>query len=349
MPGDDTGKPRAPLNRQLALQQFVERVAPRRFPDTSQIDDAAAKVVAALEERDVVPLLLKGRALSVLLYRSGEHRSYSDVDLLVGPEDLAVAQQVLAGLGYAKAPSLEDVGGVIHATVWMRTDPGTGSLLSLDLHARLPGARAEPEVVWEALGTHRIWIDVSGHRAAALDRPGQAMHLALHAAQHGAGYAKHLEELSLALERWPDPIWATAASLAETVGGLQLFAAGLRLVQEGELAAATLGLPATGELDWALRNRQGRPRGTFHLQAMREAESAWDALGILRRSLLPSRSWIVREHRWAAVSPLLLVTAYAAHVVRTPVWALRAFLYRKRANRNAQGSQQSVRDDGAPH
>ena len=47
----------------------------------------------------------------------------------------------------------------------------------IDLHWRLPGSRASPDVAWEALTVRRAWVEVGGLRAAALDRCGQALHI----------------------------------------------------------------------------------------------------------------------------------------------------------------------------
>jgi hypothetical protein len=66
------------------------------------------------------------------------------------------------------------------------------------------------------------------------------MGLALHAAQHGPKYVKGLAELALGLERWPTEVWEAAAQLAARTGAMEAFAAGLRLVPEGAVAALSV-------------------------------------------------------------------------------------------------------------
>ena len=203
----------------------------------------------------------------------------------------------------------------------------------VDLHRWLAGAEKSPAAAWDALVARRTWIEVGGRRAAVLDRPGQAMHLAMHAAQHGPAYERQLGELALALERWPADVWDSAAELAGEIGATPAFAAGLRLLPRGAAEARRLGLPSTAELDWKIRHRATRPRGTFHVQALAEADGLGERLRILRRALLPSRAWIMHEHPWARQGGLRLVAAYAGHLARAPAWAARAWRFRRAARR----------------
>ena len=319
-----------------ALHEFAARFAAPSSGVTRTLDAVAAQVLAAFRQAGVEALLLKGRALAILLYRAGEQRDYSDVDLLVAPDDLDAAEATLRGLGYENASSalgIDDIGGVVHADTWIRATPGSNDQAMIDLHRWLPGARATPGKAWEALAARRTWIEIEGRQAAVLDRAGQAMHLATHAAQHGPAFPKHVDELALALERWPADVWDSAALLAQEIDATEAFAAGLRLVPEGAEVAERLALRSTAELDWTIRHRHARPRGTFHLQALADARGARERVRILRRSLLPSQAWIMHQHPWARAGGLRVIAAYGAHLARAPGWAARAWLFRGRARR----------------
>jgi hypothetical protein len=308
-------------------------------PATAAVDAAAAEVLTAFDENGVDALLLKGRALGALLYEGGERTGYADVDLLVAPPHLSSAEHVLAGLGYSVDEAnrwIDDIGGIAHARSWVRTDRGPLDQRIVDLHWKMPGSCASPTIAWEALTAQRTWIDVGGHRAATLDRGGQALHLAIHAAQHGPGFARTLDELSLALARWPVEVWASAAALAQRVEATPAFAAGLRLLPEGAELASRLELPPTAQLDWTIRNRGGQPRGTLRLQALLELDSLSDRLELARRSLLPPQAWIIHEFRWARAGSPLIVAAYAFHWLRLPLWAARGWRHRLRARRAAR-------------
>jgi Uncharacterised nucleotidyltransferase len=321
------------------LQDFVARVAPRFPAPTGPLDAAAAEAVTAMHDVGVDVLLLKGRALAASLYLQGETRGYSDVDLLVSPDRLAAAERVLTGLGYRNVDEIQgidDVGGVVYAATWMRSPSGRWDDVMIDLHWGLPGARRPAEITWQALWAQRRPIDVGGYTASTLNRRGQAMHLAIHAAQHGAGFQKPLDELALALERWGEEVWQGAATLAYEVDAQEAFAAGLRLLPEGAWFASRLRLPPTDELDWTIRNRELRPRGTFHLSAFTEARGVLARGRILRRSLLPGRAWITYQYRWAEDDRILLAAAYGIHLLRMPVWAVRAWRFRARGRRSSR-------------
>jgi hypothetical protein len=312
------------------LAEFVERARGRSCQ--AQLDAAAVDVLAAFEAVGVRPLLLKGPALARTLYTPTEHRGYSDVDLLVSPADLPRARRALSGVGFKHAEEvfgIDDVGGILHSETWSRRgEDEWGGPLLIDLHWRLPGCEASADATWRTLVLHRSWIELNGRQVAVLDRVGLALHLAIHAAQHGPGDLKAIADLTRGLERWPLTAWRAAASLATELEATRNFAAGLRLVPIGADVANKLGLPPTDELDWAIRHRELRPRGTFHFQALARARGARARADVLRRSLLPSREWIAWEYPWAHRSRARLVAAYGAHLLRVPLWAARAWRYR---------------------
>lgn len=300
------------------------------------MDRAAAGLFRALGPAGVDALLLKGPALERALYRGGEGRSYVDVDVLVAPADRAAARTTLSELGYVDVHErlgIDDVGGVVHAEAWLRGPDRDDQGTLVELHLWLPGATADPQVVWDALDGCRDWVEVDGVRVPCLDRPALALGLALHAAQHGPSYVKGLAELAFGLERWPADVWEAAAGLAARTGAVEAFAAGLRLVPEGVELVGALDLPATERADWEIRNASLRPRGTFHLRAFVDAAGVRARLSVLRRSLFPKRAWIMSEQPWASRGGWRVSAAYAVHVARAPLWALRAWRFSRRSPR----------------
>jgi Uncharacterised nucleotidyltransferase len=321
------------------LDEFVHRVAVRSDPAdlTRELDAAAADVFGAFAAARVDALLLKGPALAALLYTRSEVRSYSDIDLLVPPRDLSKARATLAELGYENAGDefgIRDVGDVVHAENWLAAGPG-GTYRLIELHLWFPGSRAAAPAAWERLAEHSTEIELCGRRVPVLNKAGQAMHLALHAAQHGSSYLRGGQELALALERWPVGVWNEAAGLAAEIDAIEAFAAGLRLLPPGAELAEALGLPATDQLDWRIRHVATRPRGTFHLQALADKPSLLTRAVVLRHALLPSREWIAHEYRWVRKGGARLVLGYALHLMRAPAWAVRAWRFRRRSRRAA--------------
>ena len=154
----------------------------------------------------------------------------------------------------------------------------------------------------------------------------------MHAAQHGPAYERQLGELALALERWPADVWDSAAELAGEIGATPAFAAGLRLLPRGVAEARRLGLPSTAELDWKIRHRAARPRGTFHVQALAgrrfgRATARFAPRVAAEPSMANARASVGAAGRAGAVA------GYAGHLARAPAWAARAWRFRRAARR----------------
>jgi hypothetical protein len=261
------------------------------------------------------------------LYDVPEQRRYGDIDILVAPDDRPAARAALEELGYKNASELvavDDIGGVIHGETWV----GRYSIV-VDLHFRLAGAKADAQSAWEALKSGATCIELGGKQVPILDRPGLAMHLAMHAAHHGDAYLKGRRELLRGLDRWPLEVWREAGRLAAEVDATEAFAAGLRLVEPGAELAETLGLPSTSRRDWELR-QIARPRGRFHLQAFLQARDLRTRAHVLRRALLPHSGWIVRQYPWARDRRAGIFAAYLLHIARSPAWGLRALRFHRR-------------------
>jgi hypothetical protein len=68
-------------------------------------------VLAALTEAGLLTILLKGAALAYTLYPDPALRPMSDLDLLIHPQDLKQAVQVIQSMGYRKMESTSGKGG----------------------------------------------------------------------------------------------------------------------------------------------------------------------------------------------------------------------------------------------
>ena len=316
------------------LETFVASLSVEGGDASGVLEPAAVTLFSAFRQQGIDALLLKGAALDRLLYTGDEHRSYSDLDILVCPAHQRQADELMLSLGYRNGSDrlgIDDVGEVVHAETWM--SPIGIASHEIDVHRWLPGATAPPPAAWDALWQRHTTIDIQGEAVPVLDRAGLALHLAVHAAQHGPAYAKGIRELSLGLQRWPSEVWTAAAELARAVGAVTDFGAGLRLAPGGVVLAAALRLPDDLARDWEIRHLDERPRGAFHAQAFSERATLRERASLLRRALLPNPRWLTVEFPWLRRSRLLLPAAYLLHLARAPLWASRAWNYRRRARR----------------
>src|SRR5215218_6100219 len=157
------------------------------------VDTVTAEVITALRDAGVRPLLLKGPSIAGWLYRDGVARPYGDSDLLVSPGSYRRAGAVLRELGFRSLGYLSQQHS--DSDAWTRSDHAY-----VDLHRSLVGAGASPEIVWkEVAAANTQLLRVGGTNVEVLGIPGRALHVALHAAQHGVDDEQPLQDLRRAV------------------------------------------------------------------------------------------------------------------------------------------------------
>ena len=308
------------MSRSPELTSWDDRAVAER---TLAVDTLARRVFAQLAARGCDVVMLKGRSTAAALYGPGESRGISvDVDLLAPPSAGEPVAAVLTELGYAPRPYRAPGE---HATTWMRS-----GLPDVDVHETLAGLLAHPEEVWAALNEHRSELSVAGIKLPVLDRAGLALHVTLHAAQHGRDGGRPIRDLERAVARIGDSDWQEAARLARRLDGAAAFGAGLRLVADGRELAERLAIPKTQSLLVAAR-ADSVPAGTRYL-----------AHAIEQRGVLPR----ARAALWAIVPPPAVMRGWypdsslPAADIRRPVRVLRrapaVFRELRRARRRSQ-------------
>jgi hypothetical protein len=299
-----------------------------------RIDAATAEVLRAFAAAGIDCVLLKGPTLTSWLYTADARRSYLDSDVLVRPGHESAAEAALQQLGFERVwdqAALPDWWHE-HGSDWSRPADG----VRVDLHRSLPGLGAEPEAVWSALVAAPETVPVAGHEAPALPIAGRALHVSLHAVQHGADWGKGRGDLERALAVADEATWREAAELAARLDGLDAFATGLRLTPEGEQLADRLGLPMPASVDVALR-ASAPPPAALGFEQMAQARGVRARLGMAWHKLFPPREFLEHWDPRARESRGRLALARA----RRPLWVLasapRGFRAWWRARRAVRG------------
>jgi hypothetical protein len=281
-----------------------------------RVDAGAAEVLRMFDQAGVQAVLLKGPSIAGWLYAEGEPRTYLDCDLLIAPAAGRAAAQVLQSLGYRR--SFDDRGMPgwwrEHAGVWVRDGDG----LTVDLHSALPGIGVAAEAAWSTLAADTDSVTVAGYRAPTLALPARALHLALHAAQHGVGWARPIADLERALAAGDDQLWITAAVLAEQLEATDAFATGLRLCAAGASLATRLALSTERSVDAELRAVSAPPLA-LGFERLARAGGNRARLCIVLRKLVPPADFVRHWDPRAAEGRLALLRAY----LRRPLWLLR--------------------------
>jgi hypothetical protein len=294
------------------------------------LDAAAAEVTGALGRRGVPCRLLKGAATAGWLYED-EARSYVDVDLLVPPSHLERAEDALRALGFVPAegdPPRAD--RPRHARVWER-----GAAV-VDLHTTLAGIQIDPQQAWDTLAAAVEEVGVGRARIQTLDVPARALHVALHAAQHGARSPQALADLERALARLPDETWRASEALGRRLDALPAFVAGLSLVPDGEALAARLGVGGLSSVEADLRTRVAREEtlgSALGFEWLAGTRSARERAAFVALKLAPPPTMMRRRLGLARRGRLGLGAAYAVRLVRLAPHAAAGFIAWRRARR----------------
>jgi hypothetical protein len=291
------------------------------------VDAMASEVVRALDRAGCSSILLKGTTLQRELHSDGSLRRYVDADLLVSPRDVDAAGAVLAALGFKLVLDHRDHLTIVepHAQEWGRPPAN-----KVDLHWRVPGVGAPASDAWGLLEAHTVPLPIGNVTARGLDRVGIALLTALHAAHHGPGLRKPLDDLARALDQFDGGVWRQAALLARRLDATDAFVGGLRLSSAGEALARDLRLPAIGSSQRALMVSSAPP-GSLGL--LRVLVARGDRVRMVRDTLFPGPELMRQNYPLARRGRRGLVLAHCGRLLAR-AWSLPAALH---AVRDARG------------
>jgi hypothetical protein len=299
------------------------------------LDTAATEVTAAFRRSQIPSRLLKGAAIAAWLY-DGADRTYVDVDLLVAPMDLARAEKVLEQLGFTPAdgaPARAD--RPRHARVWARE----GDAAMVDLHTTLAGVGVAPQEAWDVLATAVDETVVGGEAVETLDAPARALHVVLHAAQHGARSPQALADLERALDRLPLELWRESEALARQLDALPAFVAGLSLSIEGEAVAGRLRLSRVSSVEAELRVGVAGEEilgSALGFEWLAGAQGVRQRAAFVATKVAPPPAWMRRRSALARRGYGGLVAAYVLRLGRLAPHTVAGFVAWRRARRAAR-------------
>jgi hypothetical protein len=264
----------------LAAQPDIVRAA-----RALHVDRVTAEVVPAFRDAGIPSILLKGPSIARWLYPTGG-RGYGDTDLLVPTAMFRAAEEALERLGFVQLlDGWADAERPSHDAerTYLRT---TGRVPGcVDLHQSLPHLPVSGDAVWQAFAGRTRPLTVAGVEVDVLDTPALALHVVLHAVQHGNAHHTS-EDLRRALGVLSLDEWGEVAGLAAELDLTGELTLGLHLDPGGTLVADALGLgrPAVDASPWWI---SFAPRGAGSLAAL--GERKWHArLRWARWTLLPS-------------------------------------------------------------
>lgn len=174
---------------------------------------ALAKLLDALQERTIRPIVLKGPALALTLYAAPSLRPFSDFDLLCHTEQLDGAGETLRTLGYSRREAAPTEQQDFHHVYFSHDGSPLVELHNDLLQLGLPTRCLD--TLWCAPET----FDVGGTEARMLAPHHQILHLCVHLHTHGYGRLIWFKDLDLLIRnRQADIDWREVYALARAEG-----------------------------------------------------------------------------------------------------------------------------------
>jgi hypothetical protein len=189
-------------------------------------------------------------------------RPYVDSDLMVAPDDRAPAVGVLKRLGFVEHCPWMPTPLSLNAVGTAFNRPGGGMV---DLHCQLPGLDGDPDAIWSRLAASAELQMIAGVELRVPDRDTVLLHVVLHAAHHANRVNdKPLEDLRRAITLVEEPEWLRVLEFARAYQGVPAFAAGLRLLPQGEDLARKLDLGEVRSLHHEIRREDNAIAEELH-------------------------------------------------------------------------------------
>jgi hypothetical protein len=256
-----------------------------------RVDSWTAEIFAALRERKIEPILLKGPAIARWLYpESPRSRSYVDVDLLVDPARLHDTHETLFGLGFKAQPTELPHGDEPHARPFER--PADSA--AVDLHRVLHGMEhISPAQVWRVVSRDAVTITVANTPVSIPSEAVRTLHLVLHLSPRDGPGSKAWADLGRGLEIVPLDAWHHAACLARELGIAGEMGHRLSRMPDASSLLVALSLPTREtRLHAATRiaQRGERVPGLVSLLKLAGRTGAQSRLAYLRSKLFPPRA-----------------------------------------------------------
>lgn len=188
---------------QLALHREAMAGAARGL----KVKQLLFRSLQVLEQKGIVPVLLKGYGLSLRLYPEPLLRATSDVDLLVATDEVSRAAEALTSLGLAPLPP-KDAAHAHHLEFF-----GPAGLVELHYRA-LSGFGLGLEA--DALLARAEEAQIEGRVLRYLCPEDELIYLALHASNHLLQRLSWLFDLKLHLMAHPQLDWDKALATAHS-------------------------------------------------------------------------------------------------------------------------------------
>ncbi|MDU8927360.1 nucleotidyltransferase family protein [Alisedimentitalea sp. MJ-SS2] len=286
-------------------------------------------LLEAMSARGLRVLVLKGTALAYDLYDEPASRARWDSDLLIDPEELAVARDVLNAQGFGQPVGMNLSDDLKSQEEWTKHVGETTH--SIDLHWSIMNARALRGIVpFDDLWGEAQLLEALSPHARRMSRVDALIFACLHRAKHvsspymvngvrffGGDRLIWAEDIFLLAEALDQAEWARLVDKAAALGAAAVCLDGLNIAQ------VRLGCKIPGDVIDALNDQtKGSPTEQYLLQAnatqqamqnFKALPGVWAKIRFLRQNVFPPRGFM--EQKYPDMKGALLWRLYARRII----------------------------------
>ncbi len=215
-------------------QHFQAYITQNQFRAIRRLVELEA-VVGTLARAGLRVLTLKGPVLSAQVHGDFSWRQSTDFDLVVAPEDIAAADQLLRARGYERTIPAADVSPAQHARFLRRSPHYTHyhhqRQIGIELHWRLLSNPGFLPLPFEELYAARQTVHVHQTDFATLSPVHLVLHLCCHGAHHEWERLAWINDLAV-LQNTGRQDWPATLSAADRLGLTRVVALGASVGHE---------------------------------------------------------------------------------------------------------------------
>lgn len=267
--------------------------------------DAFREIAIKFNDKDIRAVALKGIYLAEHLYPKIGVRQFSDIDLLVNPDDVKTVLEIMEGLGFRMTePAFGEAVSEVFESAHLR--PLVRKGVSVEVHTRLHGPTQSYRLNEREMAQRAVATTINGQPFRVFELHDLLIHLCLHLDKHFNG--SHMQLYS----------WADIAYLLFQRGNeidfdllwnrCRDYNAEKEVRKILELTHAVFGAPLPDAENWKmtasieqltrhLDDRVSHESGTqTHLFFIRKIKSPLGKLNYLREVLLPGKKLMLRSY-----------------------------------------------------
>jgi hypothetical protein len=209
-----------------SLRESFQRDVRRSFLMSQEL----LAILELFSANQIPALPYKGPVLAAAEYGNIAHRPCCDLDILIHPENLASARDLLMARGYVPEHQLTP----LHERAWLRARN--------DINLRRPDLDIVVELHWEVvprrLGVrfddHRLWekpqtVRLGGRDVQTLSAENLLLLLCVHGAKHGWTRLMWIRDVAAIVANHPDINWPALFREARRMGVERMLTVGLHL------------------------------------------------------------------------------------------------------------------------